>query len=45
MVASELEGDEREDAWQRLLSMYSSYEAYQQKTSRRIPLVALSPAD
>ena len=45
MVASQLEGAERDDAWERLIAMYSSYEAYQQKTSRRIPLVALSPAE
>ena len=45
MVASELAGAEREEAWERLIAMYSSYEAYEQKTSRRIPLVALSPAE
>ncbi len=45
MVASELDGEERDDAWQRLIAMYSSYAAYQQKTSRRIPLVTLSPAE
>ena len=45
MVASELDGTEREEAWERLIAMYSSYEAYQQKTPRRIPLVALSPAE
>ena len=45
MVASELEGEEREAVWDRLISMYSPYAAYQQKTSRRIPLVALSARD
>ena len=45
MVASELEGEEREEIWKRLIAMYSPYEGYQQKTSRRIPLVALSPAE
>lgn len=45
MVASELEGDEREAVWSRLTSMYSPYEGYQRKTSRRIPLIALSPRD
>ena len=44
-VASELDGEEREEAWERLTAMYSPYGAYQQKTSRRIPLVALSPAE
>ncbi len=45
LVASELEGAEREEVWERLIAMYSPYEAYQQKISRRIPLVALSPAE
>ena len=45
MVASELEGEERKEAWGRLIAMYSPYEAYQQKISRQIPLVALSPAE
>ena len=44
MVASELEGDERQAVWERLLGMYSNYADYQEKTSRRIPLIALSPA-
>ena len=44
LVASELEGEEREEVWDRLISMYSPYTGYQEKTSRRIPLVALSPA-
>lgn len=43
MVASELKGEEREEVWQRLLSMYSPYAAYQEKTTRRIPLIALTP--
>ena len=45
MVASELEGERREEVWERLTAMYPPYEAYQQKISRRIPLVALSPAE
>ena len=45
MAASELEGEEREAVWERLISMYSPYTAYQEKTSRRIPLVALSPVE
>ena len=45
MVASELDGEEREAVWSRLISMYSPYEGYQEKTTRRIPLVALSPRD
>ena len=45
MVASELEGEERDAVWERLISMYSPYAGYQEKTTRRIPLVALSPAE
>ena len=45
MAASELDGEEREAVWQRLVSMYAPYEAYQRQTSRRIPLVALSPVE
>ncbi len=43
VIASELEGEEREAIWARLISMYSPYVSYQEKTSRRIPLVALTP--
>ncbi|MCY3557170.1 MAG: nitroreductase/quinone reductase family protein [Chloroflexi bacterium] len=45
VVASELEGEEREAVWERLISMYSPYAGYQEKTSRRIPLVALTPSE
>ena len=45
MAASELAGEEREEVWERLISMYSPYTGYQEKTSRRIPLVALSPVE
>ncbi len=41
--ASEIEGEDREEVWERLISMYSPYQGYQAKTSRRIPLVALTP--
>ncbi len=43
MVASELKGEGREEVWERLLSMYPNYAAYQEKTTRRIPLIALMP--
>ncbi|MCY3733225.1 MAG: nitroreductase/quinone reductase family protein [Chloroflexi bacterium] len=43
MVASELKGEGREEVWERLLSMYPNYAAYQEKTTRRIPLIALTP--
>lgn len=43
MSAAELDGEEREEVWQRLIDQYPIYERYQQQTTRRIPLVALSP--
>ena len=45
MVASELEGEERDAVWEQLVSMYSPYQGYQEQTSRRIPLIALSPGE
>lgn len=39
-----LKGEEREAAWQRVISMASGYYAYQQKTDRIIPLIRLTPA-
>ena len=43
VTAAEIEGDDRDVVWDRLVSMYSPYANYQAKTSRRIPLVALTP--
>ena len=45
MVASELDGTERDEVWERLTALYKPYIGYQEKTSRRIPVVALSPAE
>ncbi|MDE2891385.1 MAG: nitroreductase family deazaflavin-dependent oxidoreductase [Chloroflexota bacterium] len=45
VTASELDGDDREQTWQRLVSERPVYGRYQQQTERRIPLVALSPAE
>ncbi|HZP58283.1 MAG TPA: nitroreductase family deazaflavin-dependent oxidoreductase [Dehalococcoidia bacterium] len=35
----ELDGDERETWWRRAVAAYPPYEAYQQRTSRRIPVL------
>lgn len=43
VVASELRGEAREEVWERLLGMYANYADYQEKTTRRIPLIALTP--
>lgn len=43
-VASQvLEEQERAQYWPRLVAIYAPYEAYQQRTTRRIPLVRLTP--
>jgi deazaflavin-dependent oxidoreductase (nitroreductase family) len=39
----EPEGDERHHVWEYMSHLYPPYIAYQQSTSRRIPLVMLSP--
>ena len=41
--ARDAEGEERERLWTHMVSLYSSYEAYQGKTERRIPVVVLEP--
>ncbi len=45
VTASEIEGDDRDAVWQRLISMYSPYVGYQAKTTRHIPVVALTPVE
>ena len=37
-----LEGDERERAWQQLTASFPNYENYRQKTTREMPVIALS---
>ena len=36
-----LEGEERERAWRGLTALYKSYDAYQEKTDRTIPVMRL----
>ncbi len=41
--AEEASGDEKRRLWLRLVAMYPDYAAYQQKTTREIPVVVLRP--
>ncbi|MGH2722531.1 MAG: nitroreductase family deazaflavin-dependent oxidoreductase [Actinomycetota bacterium] len=43
MQAEDAAGDERERLWERLTRMYPPYHDYQARTSRRIPVVVLTP--
>jgi deazaflavin-dependent oxidoreductase (nitroreductase family) len=43
MRAREADDEERARYWPQVVAMYPGYEKYQQKTSRRIPLVVLEP--
>ena len=44
-VAREAEGDERERLWKLATKLYSGYEDYQARaTRRRIPVIVLEPA-
>lgn len=38
------EGDERDRLWAGLVGIFPGYAAYEQRTSRRIPVVVLEPA-
>ncbi len=41
--AREVEGEERERLWRQLADVYSGYDRYARKTSRRIPVIVLEP--
>jgi deazaflavin-dependent oxidoreductase (nitroreductase family) len=41
--ARDAEGEERERLWRRLADVYSGYDRYASKTSRRIPVIVLEP--
>jgi F420H(2)-dependent quinone reductase len=41
--ATEARGEEKARLWQRLVRMYPSYEHYQKRTDREIPVVVLDP--
>jgi deazaflavin-dependent oxidoreductase (nitroreductase family) len=42
--AREADAAERDRLWPELLQLYPTYERYQQRTERRLPVVILSPA-
>ena len=42
--AREAEGEERDQLWRQLADVYSGYDKYARKTSRRIPVIVLEPA-
>ncbi len=44
VTAEEVEGEERERLWRLMTGIYPTYDAYQKKTSRVIPVVRLRPA-
>ena len=45
MTAREVTGDERARWGERAVAAYPPYAEYQQKTSRKIPVFVLEPAD
>lgn len=44
MIARRATDEERAALWPKLVAMYPDYDDYQARTSRRIPVVVLSPA-
>ena len=42
--ARDAEGEERDRLWAQMAAVYAPYQAYQQKTERRIPVVVLEPS-
>ncbi|WP_460774594.1 nitroreductase family deazaflavin-dependent oxidoreductase [Microbacterium sp. GXF7504] len=44
-TARELDGDERAEWWARAAAVWPDYDAYQQKTDRRIAVFVLEPMD
>jgi deazaflavin-dependent oxidoreductase (nitroreductase family) len=44
VVAEQLEGERRQQAWNRIAEEQPRYSGYQQKTDREIPILRLTPA-
>lgn len=44
MQARPATAEERQELWPKVVAVYQSYDTYQSRTKRRIPLVILSPA-
>jgi deazaflavin-dependent oxidoreductase (nitroreductase family) len=45
MIAREITGAERAEWWERAVAAYPPYAEYQERTSRRIPVFVLEPAE
>ena len=45
VVARVVEGNERQEVWDRLLMAYKDYAAYQEVTDRILPVIALEPTN
>jgi deazaflavin-dependent oxidoreductase (nitroreductase family) len=43
VTAAQLEGERREEAWQRIVASQPRYAGYQSKTDRVLPIIRLSP--
>jgi deazaflavin-dependent oxidoreductase (nitroreductase family) len=43
--AREARGEEKRRLWRRLVEMYPSYESYQKRTDREIPVILLDPVE
>jgi deazaflavin-dependent oxidoreductase (nitroreductase family) len=43
--AEEVEGEEKERLWKKMAEMYPTYDDYQKKTKREIPLLVLHPRE
>ena len=41
MIATILEGEERESLWNQIVTDFPNYGAYQEKTTREIPIIVL----
>jgi F420H(2)-dependent quinone reductase len=45
VIAEQLEGERRKEAWQRIIASQPRYAGYQRKTDRVLPILRLSGAD
>jgi deazaflavin-dependent oxidoreductase (nitroreductase family) len=45
VTAEEVQGEERDRLWKLMTGIYPSYDSYQRKTTRVIPVVKLHPAN
>jgi deazaflavin-dependent oxidoreductase (nitroreductase family) len=44
VIPEQLDGERREQAWQRIIASQPRYAGYQQKTDRSLPVIRLTPA-